>query len=136
MLENKAVRRPRRKHANVALRHESVARVFWNLLAGVVKLAFKLNDMFRSLTLAALACGFLLTASAQSTEFIEMAIGDKAPLTDFKMTNIDGQDWSLVDIAGDGGTLVIFTCNTCPFVVGREGKMKAEPPQRRDWVCP
>ena len=87
-----------------------------------VKLAVKPNDMFRSLTLAALACGFLLTASAQSTEFIEMAIGDKAPLTDFKMTNIDGQDWSLVDIAGDGGTLVIFTCNTCPFVVGREGK--------------
>ena len=77
--------------------------------------------MFRSLTLAALACGVLLTASAQS-EFNELAIGDKAPLTDFKMTNIDGQNWSLVDIAGESGTLVIFSCNTCPFVVGREGK--------------
>ena len=40
----------------------------------------------------------------------------------FKMTNIDGQDWSLVDLAGENGTLVIFTCNTCPFVVGREGR--------------
>ena len=77
--------------------------------------------MFRSLTLAALACGFLWTASAQS-EFNELAIGDKAPLTDMKMTNIDGQNWSLVDIAGESGTLVIFSCNTCPFVVGREGK--------------
>lgn len=84
-------------------------------------MAHKPNDMFRSLTLAALACGVLLTASAQS-EFNELAIGDKAPLTDFKMTNIDGQNWSLVDIAGESGTLVIFSCNTCPFVVGREGK--------------
>ena len=38
------------------------------------------------------------------------------------MTNIDGQDWSLVEIAGENGTLVIFTCISCPFVVGREGK--------------
>ncbi len=78
--------------------------------------------MSRFLTLAALAGGFLLTASAQSTEFNELTIGDNAPLIDFKMTNIDGQALSLVDIAGKDGTLVIFTCNTCPFVVGRKGK--------------
>ena len=74
------------------------------------------------MTLAAFACGILMTASAQSTEINELNPGDKAPLSDMKMTNIDGQQWSLVDIAGENGTLVIFSCNTCPFVVGREGR--------------
>ena len=74
------------------------------------------------MTLAAFACGILMSASAQSTEINELNPGDKAPLSDMKMTNIDGQQWSLVDIAGENGTLVIFSCNTCPFVVGREGR--------------
>ena len=74
------------------------------------------------MTLAAFACGILMSASAQSTEINELNPGDKAPLSDMKMTNIDGQQWSLVDIAGENGTLVIFGCNTCPFVVGREGR--------------
>ena len=78
--------------------------------------------MLRNLTLAACFGAMVFALSAPLSAQDELAIGDKAPLTDFKMTNIDGQDWSLVDIAGDGGTLVIFTCNTCPFVVGREGK--------------
>lgn len=79
-------------------------------------------NMLRNMTLAALCGGFLMGASAQSTEINELAIGAKAPSADMKMTNIDGQQWSLVDIAGENGTLVIFSCNTCPFVVGREGK--------------
>lgn len=82
----------------------------------------KRNTMLRNMTLAAFACGILMSASAQSTEINELNPGDKAPLSDMKMTNIDGQQWSLVDIAGENGTLVIFSCNTCPFVVGREGR--------------
>lgn len=78
--------------------------------------------MLRKLTFAALFGGLMFALSAPLSAQEELAIGDKAPLTDFKMTNIDGQEWSLVDIAGANGTLVIFTCNTCPFVVGREGK--------------
>ncbi|MGB1572960.1 MAG: thioredoxin family protein [Flavobacteriales bacterium] len=78
--------------------------------------------MLRKLTFAALFGGLMFALSAPLSAQDELAIGDKAPLTEFKMTNIDGQDWSLVDLAGENGTLVIFTCNTCPFVVGREGK--------------
>lgn len=63
---------------------------------------------------------FGLTHSAVAQE--ELAIGVKPPLIDFKMTNVDGQSWSLIDLAGKNGVLVIFTCNTCPFVVGREGR--------------
>jgi hypothetical protein len=78
--------------------------------------------MLRKLTFAALFGSLMFALSAPLSAQEELAIGDKAPLTEFKMTNIDGQDWSLVDLAGENGTLVIFTCNTCPFVVGREGK--------------
>jgi peroxiredoxin len=78
--------------------------------------------MLRTLSFAAcMGClMFALTNPVAAQE--ELAIGDKAPLMDLKMTNIDGQSWSLMDLSGKAGTLVIFTCNTCPFVVGREGK--------------
>jgi hypothetical protein len=35
------------------------------------------------------------------------------------MMNIDGSQVSINDINGENGALVIFTCNSCPFVVGR-----------------
>jgi len=72
--------------------------------------------------MAAFCFGLLTSLSAQSWSDNELAIGDKAPSSDMKMMNIDGQEWSLVDLAGENGILVIFSCNTCPFVVGREGK--------------
>lgn len=53
-------------------------------------------------------------SSAQTLE-----IGDIAPLADEQMRNYDGRTFSIEDIKGENGALVIFTCNTCPFVVGR-----------------
>ena len=46
-------------------------------------------------------------------------IGDPAPSASYKMMNIDGSQLSINDINGENGALVIFTCNSCPFVVGR-----------------
>ena len=43
-------------------------------------------------------------------------LGDKAPTTDVKMKNVDGRELSIADAAGKEGTLVIFSCNHCPFV--------------------
>jgi len=40
--------------------------------------------------------------------------GWKAP--DFKLPGIDGNTWSLADIKGPKGTLVMFICNHCPYV--------------------
>jgi peroxiredoxin len=42
-------------------------------------------------------------------------IGDKAPDTTVKMKNVDGKDVSIADVAGKNGTLVVFSCNHCPF---------------------
>ena len=69
------------------------------------------------------AGAFFASASFNTTEpNPELAIGAKAPLADVKMTNIDGSALSLVDAAGTNGLLVVFSCNTCPFVVGNGTK--------------
>ena len=35
---------------------------------------------------------------------------------DFRLPGIDGRMWSLADIKGPKGTLVMFICNHCPYV--------------------
>ena len=56
---------------------------------------------------------FLLTAQNLAT----LEIGSKAPMMDLKMRATDGNEYSLSDTKNINGTLVIFSCNTCPFVV-------------------
>lgn len=56
---------------------------------------------------------FLL--SAQNLETLE--IGSLAPMMDLKMQATDGNAYSLSDAKNTNGMLVIFSCNTCPFVV-------------------
>ena len=46
-------------------------------------------------------------------------IGDIAPASSYSMMNIDGSYVSMNSVKKDNGVLVIFTCNSCPFVVGR-----------------
>jgi len=45
-----------------------------------------------------------------------LGLGDPAPLADVKMTNVDGREISIADVRGENGTLVMFTCNACPWV--------------------
>lgn len=48
-------------------------------------------------------------------------IGDVA--TDFKLKNVDGKMVSLADYKEAKGFIVIFSCNTCPYVVAYEDRM-------------
>lgn len=50
----------------------------------------------------------------------QLNIGDKAPLTNVKMQDVSGNEYSLADLKKDNGLLVVFSCNTCPFVIGWE----------------
>jgi peroxiredoxin len=49
-----------------------------------------------------------------------LAFGAEAPLADVKMEDISGASYSLDDLKKENGLLVIFSCNTCPFVLGWE----------------
>lgn len=59
----------------------------------------------------------LMSFSAMAGNNIgKLQIGDKAVLTDVKMTDVSGKSISLADVKKENGLLVMFSCNTCPFV--------------------
>jgi len=43
-------------------------------------------------------------------------LGDKAPMLDQPVQDVSGKMLTLQDVAGENGLLVIFSCNTCPWV--------------------
>lgn len=51
----------------------------------------------------------------------ELLIGAPMPAADKAMKDVVGGEHALSAIKGDQGLLVIFSCNSCPFVVGSEG---------------
>lgn len=46
----------------------------------------------------------------------EIPLNSSLPMADFKMKDVSGKDLSLNDVKKDKGLLVIFSCNTCPYV--------------------
>jgi len=54
-----------------------------------------------------------------------LAIGAAAPMADQKMMNVDGKEISVADVRGTKGTLVIFTCNACPWAKAWEDRIVA-----------
>lgn len=51
-------------------------------------------------------------------EIETITIGDSAPMVDIEMSGTDKQMHTLTSEMKENGLLVIFSCNTCPFVVG------------------
>jgi peroxiredoxin len=58
------------------------------------------------------------TASFLGKKDKGLKIGKSVPAMDVQMTGIDDQSHSLSDFQGENGLMVVFSCNTCPFVVG------------------
>lgn len=48
----------------------------------------------------------------------DLGLKKRMPLMDHKMEATDGKHLSLGDLTQENGLIVIFSCNTCPFVVG------------------
>lgn len=70
--------------------------------------------------IAALAT-FGLFATTTHDPLPDLQIGTMMPAADIKMKDVSGKDLSLKDAAKANGLVVIFSCNTCPFVVGSDG---------------
>jgi peroxiredoxin len=45
---------------------------------------------------------------------------------DFALKGVDGKTWSLADVRGPKGTLVVFICNHCPYVQAVIGRLVEE----------
>jgi peroxiredoxin len=63
--------------------------------------------------------GAVLAAEAGKS----LSLGAMAPAADVKMKGVDGREVSIADVRGEKGTLVIFTCNHCPWVKAWETRI-------------
>tara|TARA_Y100000748_G_scaffold271836_1_gene245398 strand:+ start:16486 stop:17067 length:582 start_codon:yes stop_codon:yes gene_type:complete len=52
----------------------------------------------------------------------ELELGSGMPEANYMLDDISGKKLSLADIQGKYGTLIIFSCNTCPFVIQWEDR--------------
>lgn len=74
------------------------------------------------LPLAALACSFTIYQSQKTITPIK--IGTSMPMGDVKMVNaMNDKEVSLNDSKKENGLLVIFSCNTCPFVIANQDRI-------------
>lgn len=64
---------------------------------------------------------FGLLATMPHDPLPDLKIGATLPAADIQMKDVSGKMIALKEAAGSNGLLVIFSCNTCPFVVGSEG---------------
>lgn len=56
--------------------------------------------------------------------FADLPIGSQLPKADVKMKDISGKEITLKEAKGKNGLLVMFSCNTCPWVVKNEERTK------------
>jgi len=56
---------------------------------------------------------------------LALGIGDPIPAADLAMKNVNGREVAIKDVAGPKGTLVIFSCNHCPYVKAWEARLVA-----------
>ena len=66
--------------------------------------------------------GILLTAGL-ITSASALQIGDDMVDTHVKMQSVDDATLTLSELKGEKGTLIIFTCNKCPFVQAWQDQM-------------
>ena len=74
----------------------------------------------KAITLSILFTGLLMLQSFVKEDMLQ--IGAAIPSPEKKMLNIDDKEYSFNDLKKENGLLVIFSCNTCPFVIGNGSK--------------
>lgn len=70
---------------------------------------------------------FAITAIAvtsYSQNITQLGIGESMPLAEVKMKDVSGKEISLKDVATKKGVLVMFSCNTCPYVIKNQARTK------------
>jgi len=79
--------------------------------------------MKKTVFVLTLAVATVITAFGPATN-PELEIGKAIPSADVKMMDVSGKEFSLADSKGENGLLVIFSCNTCPYVKLSEARIK------------
>ena len=74
------------------------------------------------LSIAALAT--VAVTAFKPTTLTELEIGAAIPKADYKMLDVNGKEVTLADVKGENGLLVMFSCNTCPYVKLSETRIR------------
>lgn len=73
-----------------------------------------------------LACTAIVSIAAMS--FIingPLPIGSTMPKADVKLKDISGKEVSVIEVKKEKGVLVMFSCNTCPYVIKNQQRTVA-----------
>lgn len=65
-----------------------------------------------------------MTLVSFSPQFAGLPIGSSMPKGNIKMKDVSGKLVALNDVKTDNGLLVMFSCNTCPYVVANQGRTR------------
>ena len=60
--------------------------------------------------------------AATGPETTEFAL----PAPDFRLPGTDGKTYALADVAGEKGTVIVFICNHCPYVIAVIDRLVAD----------
>ena len=75
-----------------------------------------------------LAIAFISLLSCNSNEApiesYELPMGSKIPKAEVKMKDINGKETTLKNAFKSNGLLVMFSCNTCPYVIKNQSRTK------------
>ena len=66
--------------------------------------------------------GLVSATNIVAQDIQQLPLGSTLPLGDVQMEDISGRNLSLNEVKGDNGLLVIFSCNTCPWVIKWEDR--------------
>jgi thioredoxin-related protein len=80
----------------------------------------KILFFFIPLIISAISICFINKA-----EINELPINSTLPKSDYLMKDVSGKQVSLNELKTNKGLLVIFSCNTCPYVIKSEGRIKS-----------
>lgn len=82
--------------------------------------AFSKRNFTKAILLMAFAIPtlFVFQSSQIKKGGNDLKIGKKAPKATLELEGVDGKTYNLDKLTKENGLIVIFSCNTCPFVVG------------------
>jgi peroxiredoxin len=66
-----------------------------------------------------------LVLNIQAQKLVSVPIGSKAPLLQSKMLSVSRDSISVKDAMKKNGVLIIFSCNTCPYVIKNQQRNNA-----------
>jgi peroxiredoxin len=65
----------------------------------------------------------VVAVRAEDSDPTSLPIGSPIPMASVKMKNVDGKQLAIADVQGKKGTLVVFTCNACPWAKAWETRI-------------